>query len=99
MLCFPHAGRLRCWRCVSPYFGDTASLPCEMVASQGCTQGCEHHQACTNRGSLPFIWHAELSVLQVEHWKEQAGLSPAQRQFVDLSDIQDARNLPEHEDH
>ena len=43
--------------------------------------------------------HAELSVLQVEHWKEQAGLSPAQRQFVDLSDIQDARNLPEHEDH
>ena len=41
----------------------------------------------------------ELRLAQVEHWKEQAGLSPAQRQFVDLADIQDVQNVPDHEDH
>ena len=30
---------------------------------------------------------------QVEHWKEQAGLSPAQRTYVDLEDIEDKRNI------
>jgi len=29
--------------------------------------------------------------LQVEHWKEQAGLSPEKRQMVDLLDVQDER--------
>ena len=29
--------------------------------------------------------------LQVEHWKEQAGLSPEKRQMVDLLDIQDEK--------
>ena len=28
---------------------------------------------------------------QVEHWKEQAGLSPEKRQMVDLTDISDER--------
>ena len=30
-------------------------------------------------------------VLQVEHWKEQAGLSPEKRQMVDLTDVLDER--------
>ena len=29
--------------------------------------------------------------VQVEHWKEQAGLSPEKRQMVDLLDVQDER--------
>ena len=29
--------------------------------------------------------------LQVEHWKEQAGLSPEKRQMVDLADVLDER--------
>lgn len=28
---------------------------------------------------------------QVEYWKEQAGLAPAQRDFVDLLEIADTR--------
>ena len=35
---------------------------------------------------------------QVEHWKEQAGLSPAQRAFVDLEDIEDKRNVIDEDD-
>lgn len=34
----------------------------------------------------------------VEHWKEQAGLSPAQRAYVDLEEIEDRRNVPDLED-
>ena len=30
---------------------------------------------------------------QVEHWKEQAGLSPEQRTYVDLADIENKRNI------
>lgn len=30
-------------------------------------------------------------VPQVEHWKEQAGLSPEKRQMVDLTDVADER--------
>ena len=36
--------------------------------------------------------------MQVEHWKEQAGLSPAQRQYVDLSEVEDRRNVPEQDE-
>ncbi len=32
-----------------------------------------------------------LKGVQVEHWKEQAGLSPEKRQMVDLLDVQDER--------
>ena len=35
---------------------------------------------------------------QVEHWKEQAGLSPAQRAFVDLEEIEDKRNVPDEDE-
>lgn len=35
---------------------------------------------------------------QVEHWKEQAGLSPEQRAYVDLEDIEDKRNVPPADD-
>lgn len=31
---------------------------------------------------------------QVEHWRSQAGLSPEQRAVVDLTDIQDKRQVP-----
>ena len=34
---------------------------------------------------------------QLEYWKEQAGLSPAQRAYVDLEDIADERAQPEDE--
>lgn len=37
----------------------------------------------------PIEWCA--CDLQVEHWKEQAGLSPEKRQMVDLLDVQDER--------
>lgn len=36
-------------------------------------------------------WSKLACVLQVEHWKEQAGLSPKKRQMVDLLDVQDER--------
>lgn len=35
---------------------------------------------------------------QIEHWKEQAGLSPEQRAYVDLEDIEDKRNVPDEDE-
>ena len=32
---------------------------------------------------------------QLEYWKEQAGLSPEQRAYVDLEDISEERQQPE----
>jgi predicted protein tyrosine phosphatase len=34
---------------------------------------------------------------QLEYWKEQAGLAPEQRAYVDLEDITDERAQPEDE--
>lgn len=34
----------------------------------------------------------------LEYWKEQAGLPPQHRAFVDLLDIEDKRNVPEDDD-
>lgn len=31
---------------------------------------------------------------QIDYWKEQAGLSPEQRDFVDMRDITDSRPAP-----
>ncbi len=35
---------------------------------------------------------------QLEYWKEQAGLAPAQRAYVDLEDITDERAAPGDQD-
>ena len=35
---------------------------------------------------------------QLEHWKEQAGLSPAQRAYMDLEEIADERAAPADQD-
>ena len=42
-----------------------------------------------NTASRPGLMRAV--DLQVEHWKEQAGLSPEKRQMVDLTDVLDER--------